>query len=91
MLEGGAPGEQAERAVEDTQDPVDDTSDINEDVTHGHEGSDVVQDAAITYLEAMAGFMGMVDAPKEIDPQAEAEAALAYLETLWQLGDDKVR
>jgi hypothetical protein len=45
-------------------------------------GTDV-QDAAINYLEAMAGFMGVVDAPKEADPEAEAAAAVAFLETLW--------
>lgn len=45
-------------------------------------GADV-QDAAINYLEAMAGFMGVVDAPKEVDPEAEAAAAVTFLETLW--------
>lgn len=42
--------------------------------------------AAINYLEALAGFMGVVDAPKEVDPEAEAAAAAAFLENLW--GDE---
>lgn len=48
-------------------------------------------DAAIDYLQAMAGFMGVVEAPKELDPEVQAEAAVAFLQTLWHDGDAEVR
>jgi hypothetical protein len=42
-----------------------------------------VQDAARSYLEVMAGFMGIVDTPKSSDPAAEAAEAIAFMEALW--------
>jgi hypothetical protein len=47
-------------------------------------------DAALSYLQAMAGFMGVVDTPKEADPEAEAAAAVAFLEDLWAPSDAEV-
>lgn len=44
-----------------------------------------VEDAAtnrMSFMDAMAVYMGM-EVPKNRDPVAEAEAALAFLETLW--------
>jgi hypothetical protein len=42
-----------------------------------------VQDAARSYLEVMAGFVGIVDTPKLSDPAVEAAEAIAFLEALW--------
>jgi hypothetical protein len=42
-----------------------------------------VQDAARSYLEVMAGFVGVVDTPKLSDPAVEAAEAIAFLEALW--------
>jgi hypothetical protein len=50
-----------------------------------------LHDAALNYLEAMAGFMGIVDTPKEADPEAEAAAAVAFLENLWTEESNQVR
>jgi hypothetical protein len=42
------------------------------------------QDAALDYMQAMAGFMGVVEAPKEVDALTLADAATAFLHTLWE-------
>jgi hypothetical protein len=39
--------------------------------------------ASLDYMQAMAGFMGVVEAPKAADPAAEAEAALMFLNAVW--------
>jgi hypothetical protein len=49
------------------------------------------QDAALDYMQAMAGFMGVVEAPKEVDPDTLADAATAFLHTLWDTDHGDVR
>lgn len=40
---------------------------------------------SFSYMDAMAGFMGVVEAPKAADPALLAEAALSFLDTMWQV------
>lgn len=40
---------------------------------------------SFSYMQAMAGFMGVVEAPKAADPAAAAAAALEFLNTMWQV------
>ena len=40
---------------------------------------------SFSYMQAMAGFMGVVEAPKAADPALLAEAALSFLDTMWQV------
>jgi hypothetical protein len=40
---------------------------------------------SFSYLQAMAGFMGVVETPKAADPALQAELALDFLNTMWQV------
>jgi hypothetical protein len=40
---------------------------------------------SFSYMQAMAGFMGVVEAPNAADPAVETEMALEFLETMWQV------
>lgn len=40
---------------------------------------------SFNYMEAMAGFMGVIEAPKAADPALQAELALDFLNTMWQV------
>jgi hypothetical protein len=40
---------------------------------------------SFSYMQAIAGFMGVVEAPNAADPEKEAEMALEFLETMWNV------
>lgn len=70
---------------------------LHERQKEGHKSSEQApsddvdaSEAAIDYLQAMAGFMGVVEAPKELDPEVQAEAAVAFLQTLWYDAESQV-
>lgn len=40
---------------------------------------------SFSYMQAMAGFMGVVEAPKTEDPAVLAAAALEFLDVMWEV------